>query len=463
MLKIGDRVAESSNTYGTGPYGLTGATPGNQTFLGSIGDTNTTYYCAVSPATGQWEIGLGTVSAGTPNTLSRDIVYDGSSGLGVTVNFSGGAPPLEIFCTIPSNKVLFAAAIDGGWNVPDDLSVSGNAEIDGHLIVNGIEYVFPASQAANRYLMTDGSGNLSWSTILAQGIGNLADVTITAPGAGQILRFNGSIWINSTNGSALTALNATNITSGTLPDARLGSNIPRLDQTNAFTANQSMAVTWNSAGSEFTSWLLAITNTASLSTSKIFNALVNSVSVFSVDVTGVISGIGSGITALNASNLSTGTIPTGRLAGAYTGITGIGVLGTKLTTVASSNVSAGFNLPHGTAPGSPVNGDVWTTTTGLYFHINGTTIGPINGVATPIPVPAVSTWVVPTVVPAEGGITVFAAAIANSWTIGSVIAGFAAFPSPAIVSWTNPNPVGTMLGLPAAATSSWVTPTPTTT
>ncbi len=49
----------------------------------------------------------------------------------------------------------------------------------------------------------------------------------------------------------------------------------------------------------------------------------------------------------------------------------------KVTTAAPAAVAgAGFNLPHGTAPDSPSNGDCWTTTSGLYCRINGSTIGP---------------------------------------------------------------------------------------
>jgi hypothetical protein len=35
--------------------------------------------------------------------------------------------------------------------------------------------------------------------------------------------------------------------------------------------------------------------------------------------------------------------------------------------------SAYFNMPHGTAPSAPVNGDFWTTTAGLFVRVNGTT------------------------------------------------------------------------------------------
>ena len=46
---------------------------------------------------------------------------------------------------------------------------------------------------------------------------------------------------------------------------------------------------------------------------------------------------------------------------------------TKLLTPTPGSSFAGFNLPHGTAPSSPVNGDIWTTTSGAFAQINGTT------------------------------------------------------------------------------------------
>lgn len=46
---------------------------------------------------------------------------------------------------------------------------------------------------------------------------------------------------------------------------------------------------------------------------------------------------------------------------------------TLLTTVASASGLAGFRLPHGAAPSSPVDGDMWTTTAGLFVRINGVT------------------------------------------------------------------------------------------
>jgi len=57
-----------------------------------------------------------------------------------------------------------------------------------------------------------------------------------------------------------------------------------------------------------------------------------------------------------------------------------GTLTGKLNTVASSAANAGLLLPHGAAPTAPVNGDIWTTTAGIYSRINGATIGPLASV-----------------------------------------------------------------------------------
>lgn len=45
----------------------------------------------------------------------------------------------------------------------------------------------------------------------------------------------------------------------------------------------------------------------------------------------------------------------------------------------SSTARAGLNVAPGVAPTSPVDGDTWTTTAGLYVRINGVTVGPLAG------------------------------------------------------------------------------------
>lgn len=52
-----------------------------------------------------------------------------------------------------------------------------------------------------------------------------------------------------------------------------------------------------------------------------------------------------------------------------------GVMTGRLVTAASTTTAAGFNIPAGTAPTSPVDGDIWTTTAGVFARINGSTVG----------------------------------------------------------------------------------------
>lgn len=52
--------------------------------------------------------------------------------------------------------------------------------------------------------------------------------------------------------------------------------------------------------------------------------------------------------------------------------------GGQVATPAGTTSLASLNIPHGSAPTSPVNGDIWTTTAGLYVRINGATVGPLS-------------------------------------------------------------------------------------
>jgi hypothetical protein len=56
-----------------------------------------------------------------------------------------------------------------------------------------------------------------------------------------------------------------------------------------------------------------------------------------------------------------------------------GTLTGRVISAAPGALTSGFNFSPGTTPGSPVNGDVWATSSGLFAQINGATIGPISG------------------------------------------------------------------------------------
>lgn len=56
-------------------------------------------------------------------------------------------------------------------------------------------------------------------------------------------------------------------------------------------------------------------------------------------------------------------------------VTGCVITG-PLVTVAPTG-RAGFNLTPGSAPTSPINGDLWVTTAGIFVRVNGATVGPL--------------------------------------------------------------------------------------
>jgi hypothetical protein len=102
-LVVKDRVQETTTTEGTGTLTLSGAVTGFQTFSSAIGNSNTTYY-AISSNGSEFEVGIGTVGAGT---LARTTILASSNG-GNVVNLSAGTK--NVFCTQPAIKSLYTDA-----------------------------------------------------------------------------------------------------------------------------------------------------------------------------------------------------------------------------------------------------------------------------------------------------------------------------------------------------------------
>ena len=103
-LVLNDRVKETSTTTGTGTLNLAGASVGFVTFVAGIGNSNTTYYAITAQGTSNWEVGIGTVTDATPDTLARDTVLSNSLGNTSKINFSG---TLDVFCTMPASKSVY--------------------------------------------------------------------------------------------------------------------------------------------------------------------------------------------------------------------------------------------------------------------------------------------------------------------------------------------------------------------
>jgi len=106
-LVLNDRVKETSTTTGTGTLDLAGAVQDFEGFVSGIGDGNTTYYAIVNAGTGEFEVGLGTITDAATDTLSRDTILS-SSNSDAAVNFSAGTK--DVFCTQPAGKSVYLDA-----------------------------------------------------------------------------------------------------------------------------------------------------------------------------------------------------------------------------------------------------------------------------------------------------------------------------------------------------------------
>lgn len=120
-LVLKDRVQESASAPGTATVTLGGAVLGYQTFSSSIGNGNTTFYCIADQGGDKWEVGVGTVGAGT---LARTTVLSNYLGTTATVDFNSGIQ--TVFCTYPSEKSVNLDTA-GNVNIPNQLVIENTA------------------------------------------------------------------------------------------------------------------------------------------------------------------------------------------------------------------------------------------------------------------------------------------------------------------------------------------------
>lgn len=98
-MDFADRVKDTTTTTGTGSVTLSGTAPtGFRTFASAYAVGNPHIPYAIVGATGEWEVGDGTLTAST--TLQRYEVYASSNG-GALVNFSAGTK--DVFVTITAD------------------------------------------------------------------------------------------------------------------------------------------------------------------------------------------------------------------------------------------------------------------------------------------------------------------------------------------------------------------------
>jgi hypothetical protein len=165
------------------------------------------------------------------------------------------------------------------------------------------------------------------ATFSATGLSVTGDVSATGA-------FSGS-------GANLTNLNASNLASGTVPDARFPSALPAISGANLTNLNASNLASGTVPDARFPSALPAISgaNLTNLNASNLASGTVPDAR-FPATLPAV---SGANLTNLNASNLASGTVPSARVAGAYTSITAIGNGGSHVSISVNGNVT--INTP----------------------------------------------------------------------------------------------------------------------
>ena len=161
-LVVKDRVQELTTTSGTGTLTLSGAVPGYQTFSSSIGNGNTTFYTIYDNTAQAWEVGIGTVGAGT---LARNTVLSNSLGTTALISFVGNSA--FVFCTYPAEQ---SVNLDASDNV-SPLGTIASGTWQGTTI--GVAYGgtgVTTSSGANSVMLRDANQNVAKGVVGESGI-----------------------------------------------------------------------------------------------------------------------------------------------------------------------------------------------------------------------------------------------------------------------------------------------------
>jgi len=217
---------------------------------------------------------------------------------------------------LPDNGIYIA--LSGTW--ARSTAADGSNEIDSAVVgveagtVNGGLFytnVFKSTDTVGTTLMPwykvtteldQTTTNTAHKIVLRDGSGNFSAGTITATG------FSGS-------GASLTALNATQLTTGTVPDARISGSytgMTNLTGTGTVDFSKFYGNGADTAALPSFSWTTDPNTGIWNSAADTIGFTTGGTNRITINSSGI-SGAGSGLTSLNASNLASGTVPVARI------------------------------------------------------------------------------------------------------------------------------------------------------
>jgi len=327
----------------------------------------------------------GRTTAASANGASTIVARDASGNFAantITASLTGTAANATVLQTARNFEIsggATAAAVSFNGSAAVNLSVTGiNASVINTGTIANDRTTGSASNGANSLVLRDANGSFSANVVTA-------------------LNFSGP-------GGSITSINASNISSGTLDNARTtgsasnGANTLVLrDASGNFTTNNVTANNLSGAGAGITSINASNISTGTLNNARTTAASTNGAStIVARDASGnfaanVITANGSSITAINASNISTGTLNNARTTAASTN---------GASTIVARDASGNFSANTITAnlTGTAANATVLQTARTIALQDGATgTATSFNGSANiSIPVTAINASVINT-------------------------------------------------------------------
>jgi trimeric autotransporter adhesin len=235
-------------------------------------------------------------SNGASTIVSRDVNGSFDANVVNATNLSGGGTSItSMNASNLSAGTVASARISGAYTGITGVGTVTAGTWNANVIANAYTSA-NSSNGASTIVLRDSSGNFTAN-------------------AGTFTSVSG-------NGVALTAINASNISSGTIDNARTtaasangASTIVLRDANGSFSGNVITATTFSGSGASLTSIPNSATTAASANgASTIVARDANGSFTANVGTFTTVSGAGGGLTSINASNISSGTVATARLA-----------------------------------------------------------------------------------------------------------------------------------------------------
>jgi hypothetical protein len=321
---------------------------------------------------------------GGTNAAVRDVIAPLVEKLYVVKNSTVGGFAIRIIgssgtgVSVPSGATVWVYCDGTNFNAINTESV-GNFEVNGNLTVTGNTNAVAATYTGNVAAL------------------NISTANVTATGAGA---FTGNVSAANFTGAGLTitSINASNISAGTIANARTtaasangASTIVARDTNGSFAGNVVTATLFSGSGASLTSIPNSATTAASANGASTIVArdsngsFAANVGTF-VSISGAVSGNGAGLTNINASNISSGTIANARTTaatangastivlrdsnGSFAGNVVTGVTGTFSGNVSALNISTANVTATGNVSANNVT--ITTTLTGNNANLSGT-------------------------------------------------------------------------------------------